>query len=105
MNGVLKLSNLTERRENTYFALALAISIVVWLVCAVTVFPILIVGIVGFFLWLGNGLLVAQLRADAVKVDGTQMADLAETLARVCKKLEIGQIPDLYILQSGGLLN
>jgi Zn-dependent protease with chaperone function len=65
----------------------------------------LIVGIIALFLWLGNGLLVAQLRADAVKVDGTQMAGLSESFAKVCKKLEIGQIPELYVLQSGGLLN
>ena len=105
MNGVLQLANLTERRENAYFGLALAISIVVWLVCAVTIFPLLIVGVIALFVWLGNGLLVAQLKADAVKVGGTQMADLSETFAKVCKKLEIAQTPDLYVLQSGGLLN
>ena len=105
MNGMLQLANLTESMENLYFAFALAISIVVWLVCAITIFPILIVGVLALFVWLGNGLLVAQLKADAVKVDERQMPDLAETLAKVCQKLEIGQIPDLYVLQSGGLLN
>ncbi len=105
MSGMMQLSNLTEQREKTYFGLALAISIVVWLGCAVTIFPLLIVGVVALFVWLGNGLLVAQLKADAVKVGGTQMANLSETFARVCKKLEIAQIPDLYVLQSGGLLN
>lgn len=105
MNEVLQLSNLTERREKTYFLLALAFSIVVWLVCAVMIFPLLMVGMMVIFLWLGNGLLVAQLKADAVKVDMRQMPDIAETLSRVCKKLEIRSIPDLYILQSGGLLN
>ena len=105
MNEVLQLSSLTERRENTYFALALAISIVVWLGCAIMIFPIFIVGMIALFLWLGNGLLVAQLKADAVKVDETQMANLSETFAKVCKKLEVGRIPELYVLQSGGLLN
>lgn len=105
MNGSLQLSNMTERRENAYFGLALAISVAVWILCAVAIFPLLIFVIMALFVWLGNGLLIAQLKADAVKVDESQMADLSETFARVCRKLEIAQIPDLYVLQSGGLLN
>lgn len=105
MNGSLTLANLTEPRENVYFRVALVISILVWLVCVVTITPIVIVGIVGLFVWLGNGLLVAQLKADAVKVEGDQLPELANTFTKVCAKLQIQKIPDLYVLQSGGLLN
>ena len=105
MNESLTLANLTEPKENVYYRIALVISILVWLVCVVTISPIIIVGIIGLFMWLGNGLLVAQLKADAVKVEGDQLPQLAGTFAKVCAKLQIQQIPDLYILQSGGLLN
>lgn len=105
MNGSLTLSNLTEPREKVYFRIVLFISIIVWIVCMVTIFPIIIVGVIGLFIWLGNGLLVAQLKADAVKVDGNQLPELAGVFAKVCGKLQIQNIPDLYILQSGGILN
>jgi len=105
MNDSLTLSDLTEPRENTYFRVALAISILAWLLCVVTITPIIIAGIMGLFLWLGNGLLVAQLKADAVKIEGDQLPELAATFARVCEKLQIQTIPDLYVLQSGGILN
>jgi len=100
-----QVPNLTEPRENIYFAVALVISIAVWIVCAVSIVPLLITAGVAFFVWLANGLLVAQLKADAVKVGGGQMGALAETFARVCRKMEMTRIPELYVLQSGGLLN
>ena len=105
MNGSLTLSNLTEPRENVYFRIALVISVLVWLLCVVTISPIIIAGVIALFLWLGNGLLVAQLKADAVKVEGDQLPELGRTFANVCAKLEMRTIPDLYVLQSGGVLN
>jgi len=105
MHDSLNLSNLTEPREITYYRLALCISIIGWLICVVTISPILIIGILALLAWLGNGLLVAQIKADAVKADADQLPELANTLARVCEKLGLREIPELYILQSGGMLN
>ncbi len=105
MNESLNVSNLTVPREKTYFNLALVVSIIGWLICVVTISPILIIGLLALFAWLGNGLLVAQIKADAVKADAEQLPELANTLARVCEKLGLREIPELYILQSGGMLN
>jgi Zn-dependent protease with chaperone function len=101
----LNSGNLAEPREKVYFAVALGLSIPLWLLCVVTLSPILIVGILVLFGWLANGLLVARLRAEAVKVDARQLPDLAATLDQVCRKLGVHPVPDLYILQAGGLLN
>jgi Zn-dependent protease with chaperone function len=98
-------SNLMAPGESTYFAIALVISCLVWLACVVAIFPILIIVALGLMVWLGNGLLVAQLKADAVKVEGYQMPELAGSFARACAKLQVKVVPDLYVLQSGGLLN
>lgn len=105
MSTSLSLSNLTEPREKTYFGIVLAVSIVVWLLCLIAISPIIIIGCIAGFTWLANGLLVAQLKSDAVKVDADQFPALANTFVRVCSKLKVQNVPELYIVQSGGFLN
>ena len=105
MNQASSLPNLTEPREEAYFTVALVFSILVWLVCVVTIIPIFYVVVIGLFIWLANGLLVAQLKADAVLVDQTQFPTLAGTFARVCAKLQVAHMPDLCVVQSNGVLN
>jgi Zn-dependent protease with chaperone function len=101
----LNADQLVEPRESTYFTVAAVISILVWLICIVTVVPIFYILLFGFFIWLGNGLLVAQLKSEAVQVDQDQMPGLMETFRSACAKLQMTEIPELYILQSGGFLN
>jgi Zn-dependent protease with chaperone function len=94
-----------DPREQRYFVVALVVSILVWLVCVATVTPLIYVGGMALFMWLANGLLVAELEANAVKVDSDQLPELAATLARACARLKVSPAPELYILQSNGLLN
>ena len=101
MNPPLTLPQLTDPQEKTYFGFALAFSILVWIVCVVTLIPILYVLGISLFVWLGNGLLIASLKAEAVKVDAAQFPALAQALSRVCAKLGVTPVPDLYVAQTG----
>lgn len=105
MNQQLNLSNLREPREEGYFIVALVFSILAWLACIIAIIPVVYAVVIGLFIWLGNGLLVAQLKADAVQVNEAQFPALANTFARVCAKLEASRIPELYVVQSHGILN
>jgi len=105
MNQRLTLQNLTLEKEKIYFAVVLAFAIAMWLALAMTIFGLLIAAVFAAFAWLAQGLLVAQLRADGVKVDERQLPELAGALRQVCDTLQVRKIPDLYIVQSGGLLN
>jgi Zn-dependent protease with chaperone function len=60
---------------------------------------------IGFFLWLGHGLLAAHLRAEAVRVSERQWPDLHRTFLEVCERLGVKTPPRLYVLQAGGSLN
>lgn len=101
----LGLHNLNAPKERTYFYWVLIISILAWIGLALTIVGLFYAALIGFFLWLGNGLLVAYLRAEAVKVSERQMPALAATFREVCAQLGVKNPPALYILQSGGLLN
>ena len=105
MGNKLNLLNLTSSKERTYFAFVLVISIIVWLFFTVTIVPLLYAAFIFIGIWFANGLLVAQLRSGGVKVDPEQLPELDQALRDVCAKLEIKEIPELYIIQSGGMLN
>lgn len=99
------LQTLTLTREKVYFALVLVFSILVWLLAAMTIVIPMILVLVALFTWLASGLLVAQLKADAVRIDAHQFPSLADSLTRVCASLQVREVPELYVLQAGGLLN
>lgn len=98
-------ANLTVPKENSRFIIVLILSIAVWLALVVTMIGLVYALLIGFFLWLGNGLLTAYLRAEAVRVGPEQLPELDASLRDVCQKLGVRDVPALYVLQSGGLLN
>ncbi|MEA3189299.1 MAG: hypothetical protein QOD99_3129 [Chthoniobacter sp.] len=105
MNTTLTPENVTLPKERTYFTILAIVSCVVWLVCVVTIFPLIGLAIGGLVVWLAHGLLIARLKSDAVKVDENQLPELAASFATVCRELKVAKVPELYVMQAGGLLN
>ena len=58
-----------------------------------------------FFIWLGNGLMIAHLKSGAVLINDRQLPLLDKTFQDVCQKLDIREAPELYVLESAGALN
>ncbi|MEI8011576.1 MAG: M48 family metallopeptidase [Candidatus Omnitrophota bacterium] len=100
----LMLENLNCAKEKKYFMIAAIFAVVLWGVVAVTIIGAVLGLLIGLLTWLGNGLLVANLKADCVKVHDKQLPDLYATCQEVCAKLNV-PVPDVYVLQAGGLLN
>ena len=96
---------LTLPKERNYFAVALLFSIFAWLILAITIIGLFYAVVIGPFVWLGNGLMVAALRSEAVRVSERQMPDLDATFHEVCARLGVRQPPELYVIQAGGALN
>ena len=105
MGNALTNQNLTLAKERTYFLVLAIISALVWLVCVVTVVPIIGVLAGAFFIWFAHGMLIARIKSEAVKVDEKQYPELARSFAAVCHDLQMKRVPDLYLMQAGGLLN
>lgn len=101
----LNASQLNVSKEGTYFAFVLIVSILVWLAIAVTIVGAFYALLIGFFLWIGNGLLIALLRSEAVRVDARQLPALHHTFLDVCRQLGVAHPPKLFVLQAGGMLN
>lgn len=101
----LSLETLTVPKEKSYHTWVLVISILAWLVVAITIFGLFYAALFGFLLWLGNGLLTAHLRAESVRVGPNQLPELDATFKDVCARLGLAEVPALYVVQSGGVLN
>lgn len=103
----LTSENVTAPKEKVYFGIALTISILVWVLFTLCtmgmVWIFLLIG--GILAWLSNGLLIASLKSDAVSVHPNQVGLLDATFREVCATLQLREVPDLYIIQSGGFLN
>jgi len=101
----LTLQNLTLKKEKTYFAFVLAVSVIVWLFIIISIVGLIYGLVFAVFIWFANGLFIANLKADCVQVNEDQLPKLYETYKDVCAQLEVASMPELYVLQSGGLLN
>jgi Zn-dependent protease with chaperone function len=81
-------------------------SLIVWALIAISLVGILYAVLFAVLAWIGNGLLTAHLRAEAVRVTERQLPELHTTFVRVWEKLGgTGPLPSLYVIQSGGALN
>jgi Zn-dependent protease with chaperone function/competence protein ComGC len=101
----LSIGNLTLPKEGTYFVYVLILSLLFWALIAISIIGIVYAVFIGFFVWLGNGLLIAYLRSEAVRVSERQLPELHATFGSVCQQLGVARPPALYVLQAGGLLN
>lgn len=107
-------------KENVYFFIKLLVSTVLYSLIYLSIVeiyksekpataPLLIVYfyvilILGA-LFLRQGLLIGHLRGNAVKVTSFQFPDINQIVVRHSKMLDLRRVPDVYILQSGGILN
>jgi Zn-dependent protease with chaperone function len=113
-----KVSYRVETKENVYFAIGLVFSVVFY---AVVVTGLIMSVDMGMEAYLGafafyavvilvllhvmGGLLVGMIRGNAVKLGPEQFPDIHATVLRQSQQLGLGRVPDVYLLQAGGVLN
>ena len=99
--------SLVYKNERPLYFLVLLFSLIFWLAfIAATVGVILIFLLFGFFAYLfTHSGFVAHIKGTGVKVSENQFAELHIRYKRNCKKLGVDKIPDLYIVNSDGILN
>jgi Zn-dependent protease with chaperone function len=104
----LTIANHIHPKERTYFNILTTVSIGLWLFLVLGVQTFLLTWLLAFSLliWLMHGLLVGNIRSNALKLGPQQHGDVygfVQTLAK--QHFHIDQELDVFILESGGLLN
>lgn len=101
----LSLSDLTTSKEKTYYGILVVVALMGWLLLAVSIVGILYALAFGLGAWFASGLLIAHLKSESIKVTPEQLPVLHRTFEEVCRKLQLLQIPEFYVVQSNGVMN
>jgi Zn-dependent protease with chaperone function len=105
---------LVTKKEKIYFRILLGANISFWagsFLCLFGPFKLPIIFIYLYFLFtfllafLGQGLYMGYLKNSAIKVSEKQLPGVLRTVKNLSAKIGLEKIPDIFIIESGGLLN
>jgi len=104
---------LVHPKEKIYFAICVVVSVVIYYVLAQVIIsggkaggPVLfyvIAGVIGYFIF--HGLMLGQIRGNGIRVSERQFPQLMAMANQQARRLGMDQTPDVFVLQSGGVLN
>ncbi|WP_156291548.1 M48 family metallopeptidase [Oceanobacillus salinisoli] len=96
---------LIHGNENIYFVMCVITSLFIYfaLIISLIGIPYLVIGLlIAFFM---NGLFIANVRTNGVKITEQQFPKIAAKVKELSLAMELKTIPDVFMIQSGGLLN
>jgi Zn-dependent protease with chaperone function len=96
---------LIHPKEKRLKPVVYSVSALVWL-CVVCSLVGALYGLVLIpFVLMGHAYFLGHVRGSGVRVDAHQLPDLYARVVRASQKLNLSAVPEVYVLQSGGLLN
>lgn len=98
-------NELIHKNENKYFWIVLCISIVSYLLFALSVVGLFVIVAFMSFSLLLHALMIGHIRLNGVKIGANQFPLIHSTVEELCVKMDFKQMPDIYVMQSGGVLN
>ncbi|MBE7703005.1 MAG: M48 family metallopeptidase [Cyanobacteria bacterium SIG28] len=101
----MNFNKCVTNKETVYFGIMLAISIIVYLILAISIIGILYALIFGLMFWYVQAFSIGQLKHNSVKITQYQFPDIYSKVKDFSQKLGLEAIPTVYMVQSGGLLN
>jgi len=85
--------------------LLLIIGIALWIVFVLSVVGLVYGILLGLFFFFVHMSLIAQLRGSSVRLGPNQMPELYDRVVELSRRIGLKKVPDVYLRQSGGLLN
>jgi len=92
-------------KEQPLFVAGVIFSALTWLVVVVSLVGLAYALLGGLFLLIAHALFLAHVRVNAVRVDERQLPELHARARAAAAKLGLAELPELYVMQGGGLLN
>lgn len=112
------LSYTINPKEKTYFFIKVIVSIILYAVLfnfistlsSIEISPqykvlFFYVGVIVLYLALRVGLLIGYLKGNAIKISENQLPEIYEIIKKQSSALGLASVPEVYLLQAGGLLN
>jgi len=92
-------------REKNLFLICFIFSLIVWILLVVSLVGLVYGLAIGFFLMAAHAMMLAYIKGHAVKLSTRQLPELYDRFGEACRTLGIEQVPDVYVMQAGGMLN
>lgn len=101
------VNELVYRNETTLRAVALVLSIVIWLLLLLGTFGALLIYVLLFALFsiVAHSALIAHLRGNGIRINAKQMPDLYQRLYDCTRRLGMHEVPEAYLVNGNGVLN
>jgi Zn-dependent protease with chaperone function len=106
------VESLVNPKEKIYFGIAVVLTLLIYfglikLLLAIPNGAGLIVYVVGFIItsFIMRGLFIGHVRGNGIKVSRKQFPELMSMADRHARRLGMDETPDIFVLQSGGILN
>ena len=98
-------AKLRSPKERPLFILAVAISAVAWIALVVSVIGLVYGAFFLVFILAAHALFLAHVHGNGVQIGERQMPELYARCKAAARKLGMEETPEIYVLQSGGVLN
>jgi Zn-dependent protease with chaperone function len=96
---------LRSEKEVPLFILGIIFSSLSWLLLIVSIIGLIYGSMVLVFVLIAHALHLAHVQGNGLKISERQLPDLYERVKVAAEKLGLAHVPDIYVLQSGGILN
>lgn len=94
-----------SNRETIYFIISLLVSIIAYVLLAVSIIGIAIALFVFLFMLFANALMLGSIRGNGVRIHENQFPDVYERVQSLSKQMGLKRVPDVFVIQSEGALN
>lgn len=96
---------LIHEKENSYFVLALIMSVISYIALIVSVVGIAYIVIGALITFFIHGLSIANIRSNGVKLSEHQFPKVYETVKQLSSSMGVAKIPEVFVVESAGFLN
>jgi Zn-dependent protease with chaperone function len=91
--------------EKKLFLFSFVFSLLLWTILVISIVGLVYGLAIGFFLLAAHALMLAYIKGHAIKLSEQQLPELYARVRTACKTLGIERLPEVYIMQAGGMLN
>ncbi len=97
--------SLRSSKERTLFVVAMAFSSLVWLGLVVSLVGLLYAPFVALGIVIAHGLFLAHITGNGLRIGSRQLPELYAKVQVAAEQLGLDAVPEVYVVQGGGILN